>query len=124
MQRWSLLLSHLRVLLLLMHPSYHSLHCTLHTTQRKPPLISDHSATHTISLIAGGHRQEAVRGVPRSLDLPSGAHLPTDLLGADPSGVELSAAGVGDLSEEEEEGERDCWHEVVIKSMVHPVDGR
>ena len=98
-----------------LHPSHHSTQAAPHIG----PLSDAH-----ISLIAGGHRQEAVRGVPRSLDLLSGAHLPTDLLGADPSGVELSAAGVGDLSEEEEEGERDCWHEVVIKSMVHPVDGR
>ena len=58
------------------------------------------------------------------MDLPSGAHQPSDLSGADPSGVEPSAAGVGGPSEEEEEEERDCWHEVVIKAMMHPVDGR
>ena len=99
--------------LTVLHSSDHSLHAAPH--------IRPLNDAPNLAVCAGGHHPKASRGIPQSVDLPSGAHLPNDLSGVNPSGVEPSAAGVGGPSEEEE---RDCWHEVVIKAMVHPVDGR
>ena len=132
--------THFRVLLLLMHPSGH---CTLLiqtpdcTAPFRPLTAAQHSSVHSLhaaphirplsdahnlaDCTGGHHHPKAARVIPRSVDMPLGAHQPSDLSGVDPSGVEPSAAGVGGPSDEEE---RDCWHEVVIKAMVHPVDGR
>ena len=39
--------------------------------------------------------------------------------------VETTSVDAAEVAKPTElDDERDCWHEVVIKSMVHPVDGR
>ena len=43
--------------------------------------------------------------------------------GVDPSSVDALSVG-GPVEATEPADECDCWHQVVIKAMVHPVDGR
>ena len=102
----------------------HTTHPSCETTR----FVSGTHAHILAAVCAGGSRPEAGRVAPHSVDMPSvdtsGAQRPDHLLGVntfmvDPSGVgNLSAAAV------QINDERDCWHEVVIKAMAHPVDGR
>ena len=65
---------------------------------------------------------------PLGVDDPSGVVPPgtgVEPCRTDRATVETTSVDAAEVAKPTElDDERDCWHEVVIKAMVHPVDGR